>query len=186
MTMVRANKLPSNVLKIDHQEILPGERKRLQLEVASLFDYTQLTIPIEIIRGKHEGLTLFISAAIHGDELNGVEIIKRLLQKSLMSKIKGTLIAVSVVIHSKLRDGSLREAARNRKVNTLLFESGEALRFNEKTIEIRVRGCLSVMRYINMLPKTRAHKERNVFVAQQSYWDSGFSLWIFQCADKNR
>jgi predicted deacylase len=80
---------------------------------------------------------------------------------------------VPVIIDSKLRDGSLREAARKKRVSTLLFEGGEALRFDENIIRIGLNGCLSVMRNIGMLPKARAPKserEPKVFVAQQSYW----------------
>lgn len=67
--------------KIGGQNILPGERKQIQIKIAALYDYTDLNMPIEVIRGKEDGPTLFISAAIHGDEINGVEIAKRLLQK---------------------------------------------------------------------------------------------------------
>jgi predicted deacylase len=51
-----------------------------------------------VIRGKEDGPILFVSAAIHGDEINGVEIIKRLLaRRRIGAKMKGTLIAVPIV-----------------------------------------------------------------------------------------
>ena len=84
-------------IQIGKEKIYCGQRKRVQLEVASLYDYTKLKIPIEVIRGKRDGPVLFISAAIHGDEINGVEIIKRLLQRPILNRIRGTLIAVPVV-----------------------------------------------------------------------------------------
>lgn len=78
--------------------ISPGKRKQIEIDVAKLYDYTKLTIPVEVIRGREEGPILFLSAAIHGDEINGVEIIKRILaKKKILSKIKGTLIAVPIV-----------------------------------------------------------------------------------------
>ncbi len=78
--------------------IAPGKRQRMEIPVAKLFDYTEMTIPVEVICGKEEGPVLFISAAIHGDEINGTEIIRRLLaRKKLLSRIKGTLIVVPVV-----------------------------------------------------------------------------------------
>lgn len=78
--------------------VAPGKRKQIEIEVAKLYDYTKLTIPVEVIRGKEDGPVLFLSAAIHGDEINGVEIIKRILaKKKILSKIKGTLIAVPIV-----------------------------------------------------------------------------------------
>ncbi len=88
----------SKALIIEGINIKPGDRIRLELKVAKLFDHTEMTIPVEVIRGKEDGPKMFISAAIHGDELNGVEVIKRLLaHKKILSHIKGTLIAVPIV-----------------------------------------------------------------------------------------
>ena len=78
-------KIAKAEFKIGGLRILPGERKRLQIKVAALFDYTDLNMPLEVIRGKADGPTMFISAAIHGDEINGVEIIKRLLQHKALN-----------------------------------------------------------------------------------------------------
>jgi predicted deacylase len=85
-------------LQVGGVSIAPGKRKQIEIPVAKLFDYTEMTIPVEVIRGKEEGPVLFVSAAIHGDEINGVETIKRLLaRKKVLAKIKGTLIAVPIV-----------------------------------------------------------------------------------------
>lgn len=246
-------------LRIGKEKIYPGERRRVQIDFTSLYDFTRLSIPVEVVRGNADGPVLFVSAAIHGDEINGVEIIKRLLQKSALAKLKGTLIAVPVVnvfgfnnksrylpdrrdlnrcfpgspngslgsrlahifmkeivnksthgidlhtgaihrvnlpqiracldephteelakcfgvpvvIDSKLRDGSLREAARKRKVTTLLFEGGQALRFEENVIRSGIQGCLAVMRKIGMLPQKRINPRKTTpkaYVAKGSYW----------------
>ena len=69
----------TKTLIIEGVTIKPGQRKRLEIEVAKLFDHTEMTIPVEVIRGLEDGPTIFISAAIHGDEINGVEVIRRLL-----------------------------------------------------------------------------------------------------------
>ena len=61
----------------------------------------------------------------------------------------------SVILDSRTRDGSLREAARKRGVSTLLFEGGEALRYEEGVINSAVKGCISAMRAIGMLPKMK-------------------------------
>lgn len=257
---MKKKNITTKVFKIGGTPIKKGERKRVFLEVASLFDYTKISIPVEVIRGKKEGPTLFISAAIHGDEINGVEIIKRLLKRKSLSKLKGTLIlipivnvfgfnsrsrylpdrrdlnrlfpgsekgslgariakifmkeivnkcthgidlhtgaihrtnlpqiraclddeethelansfGVPVVIDSALRDGSLREAARKKNVKILLFEAGEALRFNENAIKSGVTGCLSIMRKIGMLPKLKEAKAsqmpKKVFTANKTKW----------------
>ncbi len=84
-------------LKIADVEIYPGEKKRINLKVAKLYDLTQMEIPVQVIRGKEDGPILFVSAAVHGDEINGVEIISKLLKHKSLSKIRGTLIAVPIV-----------------------------------------------------------------------------------------
>ena len=58
--------------------------------------YTKLNIPVEVIRGREKGPVLFVSAAIHGDEINGTEIIRRLVRREIL-KNKGTLIVIPVV-----------------------------------------------------------------------------------------
>lgn len=84
-------------LIIRNTVIYPGERKRISLNVAKLYDLTKMEIPVEVIRGEEPGPTMFVSAALHGDEINGVEIIAKLLQNKSLKKIKGTLIAVPIL-----------------------------------------------------------------------------------------
>jgi len=244
-------------LVIGGQVIKRGERKRVFLDVAKLYDFTDMNIPIEVIRGKKDGPIMFVSGAVHGDEINGVEIVRQLLTKKSLNRIQGTLIAVPivnvfgfntksrylpdrrdlnrsfpgaengsltsqlahtfitevvqkcthgidlhtaainrinlpqiracledaetqkmaeafrvpVVMHSELRDGSLRSTARQYGIPTLLFEGGEPLRFNAKVIKSGLQGVLSVMRAIEMLPKLKnPPKEKEVFVARSSHW----------------
>lgn len=85
------------VIQIGGVDIALGERKQVNLNVARLYDFTEMNVPVEVIRGKEHGPRLFVSAAIHGDEINGVEIIKRLLNHRALKKIRGTLIAVPIV-----------------------------------------------------------------------------------------
>jgi predicted deacylase len=76
-----------------------------------------------------------------------------------------------VVLNSNLRDGSLRQAVTERKIPMLLYEAGESLRFDEVAIRGGVRGVLSVMRTIGMLPgATRRGSNVNPLVAQSSQW----------------
>jgi len=86
-----------SVIKIGGASVAVGERKKININVARLYDFTEMNIPVEIIRGKEDGPRLFVSAAIHGDEINGVEIIKRLLNHKALKNIRGTLIAVPIV-----------------------------------------------------------------------------------------
>ncbi len=78
-------------------QVRPGERKRIDLPVALLPAQTMMSMPVVVIRGRQDGPRLWISSAIHGDEINGVEIIRRTLSHIRKIKIKGTLIAVPVV-----------------------------------------------------------------------------------------
>src|SRR4051812_26001979 len=75
----------------------PGEQKTIQLELARLYDYTSLPMPVWVMRGQKPGPCLFVSGAIHGDEIVGTEIIKRLINHRLTKKLAGTLIAVPIV-----------------------------------------------------------------------------------------
>ena len=75
----------------------PGERATVRLPVADLYTGTSLAMPVHVVCGRREGPVLFVSAAIHGDELNGVEIIRRLLKRKALSSIRGTLLAVPIV-----------------------------------------------------------------------------------------
>lgn len=250
----------SRELIIGGVSIPPGKRKQIEIPVSKLFDYTEMSIPVEVIRGKEDGPTLFVSAAIHGDEINGVEAIKRLIhRKKILSNIKGTLIAVPivnifgfnrnvrylpdrrdlnrcfpgsdkgslagqiahifmreivsksthgidlhtaaihrnnlpqvraclddaetkrlamafgvpVVINSDIRDGSLRQSAADIGIPMLLFEGGEALRYEEKIIKSAIRGILSVMQSIGMLEGEKVsikQQKKEVFTAKSSHW----------------
>jgi len=244
-------------LIIGGMSIRRGERKRVLLDVAKLYDFTDMNISIEVVRGKKDGPILFVSGAVHGDEINGVEIIRQLLTMKFLNRIRGTLIAVPivnvfgfntksrylpdrrdlnrnfpgaengsltgqlahifmteviqkcthgidlhtaainrtnlpqiraclddpqtqemakafrvpVVLHSELRDGSLRGAARELGIPTLLFEGGEALRFNGKVIKSGLHGVISVMRSIDMLPALKNQSSpKEIFVARSSHW----------------
>ncbi|MFK8049206.1 MAG: succinylglutamate desuccinylase/aspartoacylase family protein [Halioglobus sp.] len=242
-------------LIVGDQEILPGERYIIDLPVAPVYTHDNLAISMQVIRGKRPGPTLFVSGAIHGDEINGVEIIRRILKDPMMEKLKGTLIAIPIVnvygfinhtrylpdgrdlnrsfpgstrgsltgrvadtfmseivekcshgidlhtgarhrsnfpqiranlndpqtlemtnafgvpiaINARTRDGSLRQCAAELGVPVLLYEAGEALRFDEIYIRAGVKGVLSVMRHIGMLRKSRA-KTVPPAISQSSSW----------------
>ncbi|UCE71010.1 MAG: succinylglutamate desuccinylase/aspartoacylase family protein, partial [Nitrospiraceae bacterium] len=84
-------------LVIGKTEVPPGETREINLFVGKQFDFTELYMPVKVIRGKVDGPRLFVCAAIHGDEVNGVEIIKRLLAHKALSALNGTLICVPIV-----------------------------------------------------------------------------------------
>lgn len=242
--------------KIGNEAVAPGQIKDINLPLVKLYTHTEVSLPIRVIHSKSTGPVLFISAAIHGDEINGVEIIRRLLKILSPTKMNGTVIAVPVVnihgfmarsrylpdrrdlnrsfpgsekgslaarlasmflkeivnrsthgidihtaaIHrtnlpqiraslddektkkmalafqapvvldSALRDGSLRQEVLERKFPVLLYEAGEALRFNEIAIRAGVNGILSVMSHLGMLKKVPNIKEASSFIAKSSNW----------------
>lgn len=252
--------MSDNDFEIMGTPIKRGERKQIEMHVAKLFDQTDVIIPVEVIRGKKDGPTMFVSAAIHGDEINGIEIIKRLLSsRRINTAIHGTLIAVPIVntigfnrnirylpdrrdlnrcfpgsdtgslggqiahifmeeivskcthgidlhtaaihrtnlpqiratinddvmeklahafdvpiiINSKGAEGTLRYAAIEAGVNMLLYEGGEALRYNEKVIQKGLKGVFSVMQSIGMLredKKVRQPKLTGSIITKSSYW----------------
>jgi len=211
---------------------------------------------------------VFVCAAVHGDELNGVEIIRRLMKRRALNRICGTIIAVPIVhvygvigrsrylpdrrdlnrpfpgsgrgslaarladlfmteivshcthgidlhtgalhrsnlpqlrgnldddetlrlarlfgvpvlINADLRDGSLREAAAARGIPMLLYEAGEALRFDEISIRAGVQGILNVMRGLEMLPPVRGKRRHShePFVARSSAWVRAPASGIFR------
>ncbi len=225
-------------------KVKPGCQTTIQVPVARLYTHTEMTMPVHVIHGQKDGPRLFISAAIHGDEINGTEIIRRLMKLKKIKKLKGTLIAVPVVnvygflqqsryspdrrdlnrffpgsekgsltsqladifmdeivansthgidlhagsnhrtnlpqiraniedpvtrqlaeafrvpiiINASIRDGSLRQALAEKGIPFLLYEAGEALRFDEVAIRAGIRGILSVMETIGMLRRNRTRK----------------------------
>lgn len=92
--MIRSRKDP---FELGGMTIKPGERLTVELPMARLYTRNEMTLPVQVVHGKRPGPTLFISAAVHGDEINGVEIIRRLLTRRALSSLRGTLLAVPVV-----------------------------------------------------------------------------------------
>lgn len=79
------------------QRIAPGAAATVRLPVASLYTGMAVDLPVRVIHGKAPGPVVFVSAALHGDEIIGVEIIRRLLQWPALKRLRGTLLAVPVV-----------------------------------------------------------------------------------------
>jgi len=78
-------------------EVAPGERRLVDLPVSKLSNHMPVTLPVHVLHGLRPGPTMFVSAAIHGDELNGVEIIRRVLRTLQPANISGTLLCIPVV-----------------------------------------------------------------------------------------
>jgi predicted deacylase len=88
-------------------------------------------------------------------------------QKTLdLAKVFGA----PVVINSNLRDGSLRACCVEKGMPMLIYEAGEALRFDEISIRAGIRGVMNVMRYIGMLPMTKSTKLSSPLLARNTKW----------------
>ena len=86
---------PKNTpFEINGITVQPGTRAKVELPLAQLYTQTPLNVPIHVIHGRKPGPVFMVSAAIHGDELNGVEIIRRLLRHSALKNLSGTVLAV--------------------------------------------------------------------------------------------
>ena len=78
------------------KEILPGKGAQLNMDVARLHTRTPILVPVIVERAKEDGPTVLLMAGLHGDEINGVEIIRRFLRKKLHKPTRGTIICLPV------------------------------------------------------------------------------------------
>ncbi len=77
-------------------EVEPGERRQIRCEIGESYLGDPVEIPITIINGKHPGKTVFFSAAIHGDELNGVKVVQEIADRYSPGEIHGTIVCLHV------------------------------------------------------------------------------------------
>jgi predicted deacylase len=220
------------------REIPAGKRVRLELPTARLVSGSAVAVPLVVLHGRRDGPTVWISSAIHGDELNGVEIVREVLTSLDIRQISGTLVAAPIVnvhgfnagqrslpdgrdlnrsfpgsrrgsmasriadifmrevvsrcqygfdlhtgsgnrvnlpqvraglddpatmelaqvfaapiaINAKIRDGSIRGVASGLGAVALLFEGGEANRFDQAAIDVGVNGIRRCLAHIGMTP----------------------------------
>ncbi len=83
--------------EINDHKIALGKRATVDIPVSMLADHTPVTLSVHVIHGSRPGPVLFVSAAIHGDEVIGVEIVRRLLKAEGLDDMAGTLLAVPIV-----------------------------------------------------------------------------------------
>jgi predicted deacylase len=77
--------------------VAPGETREIYLKVSESYLSGSVQIPVTVIHGRKDGPTAFVMAAVHGDEINGVDIVRRLIFDLDHEKLSGTLIALPVV-----------------------------------------------------------------------------------------
>lgn len=239
------------------ETIAPGQRRTVDIPLSMMSDHTPVALSVQVIHGKRDGPTMFVSAAVHGDEIIGVEVVRRLSRIIRRRRLAGTMLLIPIVnsfgfighsrylpdrrdlnrsfpgsangslaarlahlflneivercdcgidlhsaaihrsnlpqirvdlrdgkarrmaeafgapviVNSSLRDGSMRSAAFERDVPVMVFEAGEALRFDEFAIRVGVKGVLSVMASLGMLPEGKAGKPgRSSPISRKSTW----------------
>jgi len=84
-------------LQIGGIDIPPRSQRQVELRLPLLYTHTPVVLSAQVFRGRRDGPCLFVCAAVHGDEINGVEIIRRLRQAPALTRLRGTLILVPVV-----------------------------------------------------------------------------------------
>jgi predicted deacylase len=243
-------------LKICDTTIHPGESLTLALPMPELFSCAPMYMPIKVAHGKQAGPCLLIIAAMHGNEINGTEIINKLMVNKSLNRLKGTIIAIPVlnvfglinrsrflpggtnlnrsfpgsetgthasriahlfiseifsmadycidlqtgfINHSNLpqiyidyknqdakrlaesfnapvisdleqAEGSLASYAVEQNIPYLLYEAGEAMRFDEQSIKVGIKGLLNIMRTIEMLPSKVENKKFKSAFATNNIW----------------
>lgn len=91
------NKSKNKSLVILGETILPGESKTINMEIAKLHTATKLKIPIIVESSKIDGPVLLFSAGIHGDEINGIEIVRQIISQKINKPKAGTIICIPIV-----------------------------------------------------------------------------------------
>lgn len=86
-----------DVLEILGKKIHPGKGAVINLNMAKLYTTTSVEVPVIIERSKKPGPVILITAGIHGDEINGVEIVRQIISKNINKPVKGTIICIPVV-----------------------------------------------------------------------------------------
>lgn len=237
---------------IGNVRVRAGSTKEVELPITRLVTGGDVSLPVRVVHGREDGPAVWVNAAIHGDEVLGVEVIRQVMATLSARTFRGTLVAVPVVnvlgfmtgdrylpdrrdlnrsfpgsargslasriahlfmtevvgkcdvgidlhtaadrranlpqiradlddprtrelaevfgapvmLHARLRDGSLRQAGRDRGATVLLYEAGEALRFDEDAIAVGVRGVRRVLASLGMIDDEPAPDEAPVEVVE--------------------
>ncbi len=89
--------MPLRIVKIGGKEIHPGETKSIDINIARLPSHTMIDTPIYVSRGMEDGPTLAFLAGMHGDEINGMEIVRRIIDGGLNKPQRGTVVCMPII-----------------------------------------------------------------------------------------
>jgi len=254
--MTQSSFIRNSAFEIGNLQVMPGKAEKGELPVAKLVTGSRISLPLHVLNGTKPGPVVWMSAAIHGDEVAGVEIIRQVTERINPKKMEGTVIAVPIVnvhgflsmdrylpdrrdlnrsfpgspkgslgsriaflfmreivsrcdmgidlhtgsdsrinlpqvradldnpelrklcsvfgapvmLHSHLRDGSLREAASDRGTKVLLYEGGEANRMESGSIRTGTNGILRVLQEMGMIKMENPPLGNKVIECRRSSW----------------
>jgi predicted deacylase len=89
--------MQANTFQEKYNALALGHRLRINIPIARLPSHTLLDMPVFVYKGKEEGHKLLLTAGIHGDEINGIVVLRRLISEKYLMPDKGTVIAVPLV-----------------------------------------------------------------------------------------
>jgi len=255
--------MPEHII-INGRKVGRGQSVDINLNIARLPTYTNIDLPVRILRAEEDGPVLLLTGGLHGDEINGIEIVRRLVSRDLLQHVKGTIIAIPLVnvygfiqsarglpdgkdinrsfpgskggslaklvaytlmnqiipqidlgidfhtggasranfpqirctfndpfnlkiakafappliLNSGLINKSFRKAADRKKKKILVFETGEAHRFDESGIQEGINGTLRVMQFLKM--RNKAPEGNKVELYSKSMWVRARYAGLFQ------
>jgi len=82
---------------IGEASVEAGSQAVIDLPVSKFANHTPITLPVRVIHGRRDGPVLFVSGVIHGDEIIGVEIIRRLCRMAALRRLRGTLLCIPIL-----------------------------------------------------------------------------------------
>ena len=106
-----------DVLKVEHIEAEPGQRRDGYLTVGEMQDNSPARLPMVLVNGAEPGPTLYLQAASDGDELNGIAVIRRVLKRLDPAVLKGRLIATLIVNFHAFHAGESLNPVDGKKMN---------------------------------------------------------------------
>ena len=94
------------VIEMLGARVAPGTYERLSWSATELFEGVPVSTPVLVVNGSTAGPTLCLTAAVHGDELNGIEMVRRVTHNLDPTKLAGTVVGVPIVNLQGFRRGS--------------------------------------------------------------------------------
>lgn len=241
---------------IGNVRVRAGSAKEVELPITRLVTGADVSLPVRVVHGRDDGPVVWVNAAIHGDEVVGIEVIRRVLGTLSPRTFRGTLVAVPIVnvlgfmtgdrylpdrrdlnrsfpgsargslasriahlfmtevvakcevgidlhtgsdrranlpqvradlddprthqlaeafgapviLHARIRDGSLRHAARDKGATVLVYEGGEAWRFDDYAIDAGVAGVRRVLAALGMVDPVEEEPPAASAECRQSGW----------------